>query len=139
MKVEDQVVSFELSKRLSQKGLKRRSLFVWASMPPENEWQVWHSQRVQPDSSWSKILNPEWYYAYSVAEIADLLPREVGDDFVWRASRTPRKGAYEVKYRRRHNGRTELLRIVTKPKLADAMAEMLLYLFDLGYVQANNL
>lgn len=65
MKLEDQVVSLELSKQLKELGVKQESLFYW-EIDLQNKWRLFFedgSPRMNPNAS-----------AFTVAELGQLLP-----------------------------------------------------------------
>jgi len=64
MKLEEQVCSLELAKRLRELGARQNSAWAWKEPSAGNEVLVLVEQEVPP----------EWYAAYSVAELGEMLP-----------------------------------------------------------------
>jgi hypothetical protein len=69
MKLEDQVVSLELAKRLKELGVKQESLFTWYEWY-ENEMILFHDR--SPEISGQ---NP--YSAFTIAELVEILPKNI--------------------------------------------------------------
>src|SRR6185369_17718313 len=76
VKLESQVCSLELAKRLKELGVKQESLFIWSA------W-VSHSPEENTDCHdlhWEVVSkefgNPGWYSAFNVAELGEILPTE---------------------------------------------------------------
>jgi hypothetical protein len=71
MRLEDQVVSLELAKRLKELNVKQESQFYWTAIPG-NDWIL----------NFIEIGIPvaEHYSAFTVAELGFLLPRKVTTD-----------------------------------------------------------
>lgn len=76
MKLEDQVVSLELAKKLKALGCKQESYFKWneeegadAKLYTEAEWDEFCEDFIPPDG--------EMYSAYTVAELGEMLPSEI--------------------------------------------------------------
>lgn len=83
MKLEQQVTSLDLSKRLKELGVKQESLFFWVSkMRHENNGEgfkrtedVWVIERfgeVNPSGNGHK-----WASAFTVAELGEVLPQGI--------------------------------------------------------------
>lgn len=144
MKLENQVVSLELAKRLKELAVEQMSEFYWVKRLLPNEqiaevllskdhyiddlgenylphlrgpWKVWHQAR-QP------FINPRWavHSAFSVAELGEMLPTDaiskiVKDGNLWVIPSFSLQGKlYEI----RSFQHTE----------ADARAKMLIYLIE---------
>jgi len=70
MKLEDQVVSLELSKRLKELGVTQESLFVWFHRFRHKPWMV-----VMPSTKHAYPPDAfDWCSAFTVAELGELLP-----------------------------------------------------------------
>ena len=65
MKLEDQVVSLELSQKLKELGVKQEGLFHWARNI-KNEFKLFYLFNFQPQK--------EEYIAFTVAELGVMLP-----------------------------------------------------------------
>jgi hypothetical protein len=70
MKLETQVVSLELAKRLRELGVKQESYFYWS----ESTIDGVHNQvnHMEPTT-----MLPHWYSAHTVAELGQFLPNYV--------------------------------------------------------------
>jgi len=81
MKLEDQVCSLELAKRLKELGVKQESVFTWyqstraiikenKTLGEEKFWTVW----------WNRNYTRDQYSAFTVAELGEMLPEvaEIG-------------------------------------------------------------
>lgn len=66
MKLENQVASLEISKRLKELGVKQESLFAWLPITNTEEYGLfyeWHISKDEPIS------------AFTVAELGEMLPK----------------------------------------------------------------
>lgn len=87
MKLQDQVTSLEISKRLKELGVKQESVFFWAKTKlVKKEW-VWHL-RLSIDDSSGQFATPfdlteitgkdnPACSAFTVAELGDMLPEVI--------------------------------------------------------------
>lgn len=113
MKLEDQVCSLELAKRLKALGVKQESLWYWWhhwSLENKRIWSVGHNDD-------SDLVN-EKVAAFTVAELGEMLPEFVQsgrDGIGWLCFKA--RQDYETPY---FNGDTE----------ADARAKMLIHLIE---------
>lgn len=64
MKLENQIVSLELAKKLKELGVKQESHFKWFYNPDKN----WH------EIGWGQLIHDYDFSAFTVAELAELLP-----------------------------------------------------------------
>lgn len=70
MKLEDQVCSLHLSKKLKDLGIKQESLFWWYSFS-ELPWELRYENEVA-------LHNKVWLYsAFTVSELGELLPTHI--------------------------------------------------------------
>lgn len=70
MKLDDQVCSLELAKKLMDLGVKQKSLFVWEYYSP-----IAYTVRYIPFATMPDIFNHvKWYSAFTVAELGKMLP-----------------------------------------------------------------
>ena|SRR6185312_1852782 len=138
MKLENQVVSLDLAKRLKELGVDEDSLFYWVL--GQNTWQYFISQSNQqnvanvPDFEMEEC--PVWFSAYTVAELGEMLSETLG---------APHEGIkqYDVEQYKYASGEQYQLQVSdyvnTAPHLlftakanseADARAKMLIYLLE---------
>jgi hypothetical protein len=118
MKLENQVVSLELSKRLKELGFEQESLFAWTEL--NGDWFIYYIDRDGgfsiPKSSEEKFIS-----AYTVAELGEMLARGMegcwkGIDGKWRVGWT---------HSPKNKGLQDVFESDTE---ADARAKMLIYL-----------
>lgn len=115
MKLEQQVVSLELSKRLKEFGVKQESLFFWNKYG--DKWLL-------DKHSNSDLDKNDGYSAFTVAELGEMLPNFVesykshDDGFNWFCRRFVDGDI--SKYNALQTANTE----------ADARAKMLIYLLE---------
>jgi hypothetical protein len=69
MKLENQVVSLELSKKLKSLGFEQESLFWWAVRKDDGKKELGNEKTDNP--YWN------WYSAFNVAELGDMLPKMI--------------------------------------------------------------
>lgn len=68
MKIENQVTSLELSKKLKELGVKQESAFYWYFSIDDNKWKITDNELLK-DERW------EWCFAFTVAELGEMLPK----------------------------------------------------------------
>ena len=123
MKLEQQVCSLELAKKLKELGVKQESLFYFVriSDTPDGR-QDWLIR----NSKWGKGAKEE-YSAFTVAELGKMLPEEIHNDdqrLLLRYSK------YSVHYIL-NNSRFEMVLSQTDThNEADLRAKMLIYLIE---------
>lgn len=120
MKLEQQVCSLELSKRLRELGVKQESVFYWSQGGIYNEgtdWQVCYASRA------TRINGKEldWYSAFTVAELGEMLPKNV----LWQSITGFTVGAWSCEVMIGHEHHR-----VGADTEADARASMLIYLIE---------
>lgn len=135
MKLEQQVVSLELAKKLKELGVKQESLFVWVDkfpiFNPEIERLV--SIREFKDRLAVSFLSEEarhlvkTYSAFTVAELGEMLP--------WMVCKTP--PFLYLRCEKDHHGWVVQYQFMNEEPFeeaedteADARAKMLLYLLE---------
>lgn len=132
MKIEDQVISLGLAKRLKALGYEQESLWYWGYDPIDpNKLSVLY-----------RVVTPnalEWYPAYTVAELGEMLPTRPKDNShmkldIWRGQG---RVGWNIAYNQmRHAcGKPNQLAWFTDEKLSDAMAKMLIYLKERDLLQ----
>lgn len=87
MKLEDQVVSLELAKRLKKLSVKQESLFYWEKCPENHyKFMISHAETHNIISGeWGDchiLENQENYSAFTVAELGCLLPGSWSDRMI---------------------------------------------------------
>jgi len=129
MKIEQQVCSLELSKRLKELGVKQESAFQWIPYPDGSvRLGEWYLQLV-PTRAGKGIYNMTGVSAYTVAELGELLPTEQKDRLGFFSGKAINGWFCEVKnygvmpFNRLH---VELQHDTE----ADARAKMLVYLIE---------
>ena len=116
MKLQDQVPSFELSKRLKELGVKQESLFYYQKESGPNGWGlVFHTSiYFLPPSEPQEVYG--LVSAFTVAELGEMLP-----DLY---STHKKNGGWIM-----HNN------LINDRKEADARAKMLIYLLENNYLR----
>lgn len=104
MKLEDQVVSLELAKKLRELGVKQESAFYWDS---DSEMQQWSVRRYRG-----------FYSAFTVAELGEMLP-------LWYYSKRLPDGSWSTD----HVSRMDILNTNEKTE-ADSRAAMLIQIIE---------
>lgn len=123
MKLEHQVCSLELAKKLKELGVKQESLFFW---------EYWNNQVyavkfkpfvIVPDLSIKKL---ELFAAFTVAELGQLLPECIlgeGDLMMWNYMEGDKR-IFGIEYC------GSSYPVFKSEKEADARAQMLIYLLE---------
>lgn len=125
MKLEKQVCSLELAKRLKKLGVKqeKEAIFFWVKalyIDGRIEWQLWNKWEIEFEGDMNLDEEQEWCRAFTVAELGEMLPR------------------YGVEYHKTIDitgrwscGQSAPIMIIIKDdKEADARARMLIYLIE---------
>ena len=130
MKLEQQVCSLDLAKRLKEFGVKQESYFYWWT-------KDWNDREVKPaihtssrvQSGNSTIPVPDCYSAFTVAELGEMLPDIVGDAWLM-CSFCKNAGKYDVEYVQWVNSSLHHIYSERGENEADARAKMLIYLLE---------
>lgn len=136
MKLEQQVCSLELAKRLKELGVKHESLFYWIEFrnesSPEDKWpNVYHNLiRKGQRNNWrerSYLKDLELYSAFTVAELGEMLPKEINDHKTSYLEITHRSGYWQTFY-------LGIVQMVSTNQ-TNAYAKMLIYLIENGLIE----
>lgn len=138
MKIEDQVVSLELAKKLKELGVKQKSLFTWIKdFHTNNEWKVGTAVDIgNNQDAISRRLEP-WYTvgpsAFTVAELGEMLPDKIGGPrsrkYLQLFKDNPAK-MWTVHYTNFKTSITEPDSAFCEETEADARCQMLIYLIE---------
>lgn len=132
MKLEDQVCSLDLSKKLKELGMKQDAMWSWWHDKTHNDFNVWPSKPPPTDEAgerWENLGS-----APSVAELGEMLPTTIDNKYddktMWLYMRNMHHtggtaSSYCVWYA---NGRAEETRLVEERTEANARAKMAIYL-----------
>lgn len=132
MKLEEQVVSLELAKKLKELGVKQESEFVWMKiLKPHEHWELCESDR-------PCVNLKEDIRAFTVAELGEMLPRriQIGEAVYWFQS-----GMNADEFWCEYHNVTEidegfpLFEPITEVKESDSRAKMLIHLIEKGMVK----
>lgn len=79
MKLEKQVVSLNIAKRLKELGVKQESLFFHAQLKITGEWQIvdWQDMGMDSDPNIKSRVWKNYTPAFTVAELGEMLPNRV--------------------------------------------------------------
>ncbi len=131
MKLEDQVTSLELARKLKKLGVKQESLFWWVEIMVDYKWTGEYELKYEiPDYQ----KNTRAYSAFTVAELGEMLPKGLPGNYniggtALKISRTFKENWF-CGYSFIHWAENkEVWNCCKKDKtLANAMAKMLIYL-----------
>jgi hypothetical protein len=118
MKLEQQVCSLELSKRLKELGVKQESLFVWR-LAMDDKWHLEDTERVYSSKR-------EKCSAFTVAELGEMLPSNVN---IFKKNRQLRSHRNSMFWVVDYLPSDEYI-VKTGKNEADARAKMLIYLIE---------
>lgn len=98
MKLEDQVTSLELSKKLKELGVKQKSLFFYAKSP-ENKFRL-YPLFFDPETSEEVKINEKEkeYSAFTASELGELLPYQIDGAWLWLQKDPPIQGGWAIVY-----------------------------------------
>jgi hypothetical protein len=123
MKLEQQVASLDLAKRLKELGVKQESHFYWRKLTEDDGWEVWDSTGL-----YGKTCS-----AFTVAELGEMLPKGYAVFSVnldWPLYKPGMEWCCES---------GDLERNQFAPTEADARAKMLIYLIENGLVKTDSI
>ena len=135
MKLEDQVASLELCKRLKNWGVRQESAFYWCCADQkDNRWVLLGSGReyYEKGGSWSvdDFFPESRCAAFNVAELGEML--SVGTLKIYSLKFDSGAGRY---WKAERNSITDGDKICIGNTEADARAKMLIYLIEQGIVK----
>lgn len=124
MKLEQQVVSLPLAKRLKELGVKQESYFVWADDSTGDRIFMQLAWLAFLESEEEHAKEYECFAAFTVAELGEMLPQYIGDGLSISGYLQMSKNSdgWHVRYHAMHVFNTETE--------ADARAKMLIYLLE---------
>lgn len=123
MRLDNQVVSLELSKRLKELGVKQESYFAWDFWAKPFVTLFPNYLKDHPDNQLDRIIA-----AFTVAELGEMLPTEVHGGFI----------EYWKKYWEggiKHMVSCKIIGTLSALTEADARAKLLIYLIEKGIVK----
>lgn len=124
MKLEDQLTSLDLSRRLKELGVEQESLWYWREIP---------GQALHCDIYWPARENMLPYIsAYSVAELGEMLPIYIEqDDKAFELETVKDSYGWSIGYLNKWS----VLNRLHEVNEADARAKMLIHLLESGLIQ----
>lgn len=132
MKLEDQVVSLELAKRLKELCVKQESIFWWGGIDRMSIWCD-HVKNDLPEQE-NRFT---WIPAYTVAELGEMLPIEVDGNFLLQSKIN---GFYNIEYSKNNFNRSldGIIRLSAINE-AHARGSMVIYLIENNFLDPKNL
>lgn len=120
MKLDDQVCSLELAKRLKELGVKQNALFSW------NKYGTFFTQQMEPEDSPIS--------AFTVSELGEMLPTEDEQNYTVVTYRGP--SGFWFCDLTNFKGESGLYpKVIREDTEADARAKMLIHLIEKGIVK----
>lgn len=134
MKLEHQITSLKLSKKLKELGLKQESLYFWehwvrgCDIPACNCGQVHDHWTLERDDT-GGIGNPR-ISAYTVAELGEMLPQYILKDGFSFELQIVRSSAWRLYYGPPSLEKSIKFTASTNDTEADSRAKMLIYIIE---------
>lgn len=123
MKIEDQVCSLELAKRLKELGVKQEGLFKWASNDNKVTFHIWPNPQLYAGD----------FIAFTVAELGEMLPSYLNEEFLIIEKE---KDYWSIHYDVISSGHHQNRLYTQEDKsLANTMAKMLIHLLENGLIK----
>lgn len=151
MKLEDQVCSLDLAKRLKDLGCPQESLFWWIDMGEIDKRSPYYKPyfRLESDSTAkSRVYNnrndevkEEQYSAYTVAELGEMLPYYLvnrGELTIKKNYRRDCLTGWNCCYEKTINCDGSKLPVICDDKQANCLARMLIYLYENGLIKEKS-
>jgi hypothetical protein len=124
VKLEQQVCSLDLSKRLKELGVKQESVFCWTRSRSTKDYELSSGTCI-----WETADKDGHVAAFIVAELGEMLPEEISHAGMKRVLVIGKPlGDWLVSYRNAKLGKMEF----KADTEADARAKMLIYLIEQG-------
>lgn len=135
MKLKDQVVSLQLAKKLKELGINQKSLWRWQYVGG-----IWEPTSLKKEFIEKNNSNPETFEAFSVAELGEMLPfKFMKEDFNDPFYLEIRKYSdnWIVDY---YDSDDQWFKCgdIEDIKLSDAIAKMLIYLIENGFLKVED-
>ena len=152
MKLEQQVCSLELAKKLKELGVKQESLFHWYLKPYDNGldeyWEIWQldfcyipggffgkssdeEDCVENENLSEYVADSEQYSAFTVAELGEMLPFELeGAHWIYDLESKKEGGQWVIGYLNSGGDALNDKGFFSADTEADARAKMLIYLLE---------
>lgn len=132
MNIEDQVVSLELAKKLKEIGMEQESHWVWFDWGKHTEKHMAKLEARNNLTEWQLEKGELIYPAFTVAELMEGLPRMIRTDKYHHYELCVYKSSvsigYVVEYEHHACDELKILQEFENGKLADALAEMAMWL-----------
>jgi len=129
MRIEDNIASLELAKRLKEVGVSSPSLFYWRIWDDKSiDIAMEHEDDFDYSGAGRKVV--EKIPTYTSAELMEMLPSSIrvceGKHFTLRVYKF--RDGYGVEYGRWHDNKIEIMEtLFENKKLADALAQALIW------------
>lgn len=120
MKLENQVVSLELAKKLKELGVKQESLFYWVRRDMQADDSVVQIMQNKIHESYGETLCS----AFTVAELGEMLPKEKMTFVNWFES------GWRIDYGTERDEHSRVGAHLIDKNLANAIAKMVIYLLE---------
>ncbi len=122
MKLEQQVVSLELAKKLKELGVKQESLYWWTSADNKTPILRGWMNDYETNSRWTV------YSAFTVAELGEMLPTNIEDYYIIYDRLVD--SSFHVYYEKIGKRPEILIKDQGADTEADARAKMIIYLLE---------
>ena len=126
MKLEQQVVSLEIAKRLKELGVEQESYLLWA-MTEFGNWLVMNHHQAENYK--------QRFPAYTVAELGEMLPDKF-DGYMFGYNPSIKKWWVQPPYENPEDKENDI--IINADTEADARGKMLIYLIDNGLLKGKS-
>lgn len=145
MKLEQQVCSLELAKRLKELNVKQESLFYWCGSHsnPDAPWEIHNWKVYNSEFRFRYYQSDDPISAFTVAELGEMLPKEIDIDPKDEAIRhyhltcTKWTNGWIVDYE--FYGDDSKLVSIEADTEADARGTMLQYLLENGIIKVDEI
>lgn len=137
MKIENQVVSLELAKRMVELGFRQESYFTWVLR--HGRWSVWDEGTM---SECETGMEKRKVCAYTVAELGEMMPGVIdkGGKLYYLSPCAGGNGVRAISYVTYRDGVGFFLTghpVIYEKTEADARAKMLIYLAEQKLIDPN--
>lgn len=127
MKIENQVVNLELSKKLKELRVVKESIFFY-------EWSG--AKELSMNENHKPYFNIDGINTYTVAELGEMLPDSIYDEDLYTSKH---RNNWSVEYMNLPEDKPECLRSLSAKTEANARAKMLIWLIENKHINPKEI
>ncbi len=140
MKLEEQVCSLELAKRLKELGVKQDSVYSWANHEdkPELTSTAMTALMAKRPLDRQRYISDDVYSAFTVAELGEMLPYKIepnGETYWYATGKCKKDDRYYAEHEISYGDSDNAHCLERDASEANCRAKMLIWLIENGHVK----